>query len=298
MKKLFYRLIIGAIFALPLMVTTYAIGLASPQSQETPTDPDCASCHTAFVEAWGESLHGHATTDPIFNQTWIDQGQPPECLVCHTTGYDPETGTYNAEGITCEACHSPYTTEHPLAPMPMDRSATLCGDCHNETYFEWQVSQHREEGVDCVACHDPHKTGLKMESEQMLCSSCHRSRASNYAHTAHSKQGMSCTDCHLSQINPSPIEGHSKQDHSFFVSLETCNNCHVYQMHDPETVHLDNPTPVPMETISSVQTETVHSEPVPVSPIGFTAMSGLIGVAFGVIIAPWLEKWQSSRKTK
>ncbi len=298
MKKFFKRLLVGLIFAIPLMIVTYAIGLASDQVQDVPTDPDCASCHAAFVEAWGDSLHGHATTDPVFNDSWTEQGQPPECLECHTTGYDPETGAYQAEGITCEACHSPYTAEHPLAPMPMDRSAELCGKCHSETHFEWQVSQHREEGVDCVACHDPHKTGLKMESEQMLCSSCHRSRASNYAHTAHSKQGLSCTDCHLSQINESPIEGHSKQDHSFFVSLETCNSCHVYQMHDPETVHMDNPTPEPVDTISSVQTETVQSDPVPVSPIGFTAMSGLIGVAFGVVIAPWLEKWQSGKKSK
>jgi len=298
MKKFFKRLLVGLIFAIPLMIVTYAIGLASDQVQDVPTDPDCASCHAAFTEAWGNSLHGHATTDEVFKQSWDEQGQPSECLECHTTGYDPETGTYTAEGITCEACHSPYTAEHPLAPMPMDRSAELCGKCHTETHFEWQVSQHREEGVDCVACHDPHKTGLKMESEQMLCSSCHRSRASNYAHTAHSKQGLSCTDCHLSQINESPIEGHSKQDHSFFVSLETCNSCHVYQMHDPETVHMDNPTPEPVDTISSVQTETIQSDPVPVSPIGFTAMSGLIGVAFGVVIAPWLEKWQSGKKSK
>jgi len=296
MKKFFKRLIVGLIFAVPLMVVTYAIGLASDQAQDVPTDPDCGSCHAAFVEAWGDSLHGHATTDPAFTDSWNDQGQPPECLECHTTGYDPETGTYTAEGITCEACHSPYSAEHPLAPMPMDRSAELCGKCHSETHFEWQVSQHREEGVDCVACHDPHKTGLKMEPEQMLCSSCHRSRASNYAHTAHSKQGLNCTDCHLSQLTESPIEGHSKKDHSFFVSLETCNSCHVYQMHDPETVHMDNPTPEPVDTISSVQTDVVQSDPVPVNPIGFTAMSGLIGVAFGVVIAPWLEKWQSGKK--
>jgi predicted CXXCH cytochrome family protein len=298
MKKIFKRLVIGLIFALPLMVITYAIALASGPAQDVPTDPDCASCHAAFVEAWGNSLHGHATTDAAFNESWLEQGQPPECLECHTTGYDPETGTYKAEGITCEACHSPYTAEHPLAPMPMDRSAELCGKCHTETHFEWQVSMHREEGVDCVACHDPHKTGLKMESQQMLCSSCHRSRASNYAHTAHSKQGLSCTDCHLSQITESPIEGHSKQDHSFFVSLETCNTCHSFQMHDPGAVHLDNPTPEPVDTMSSVQTETVQSEPVPVSPIGFTAMSGLIGVAFGIVAAPWLEKWQNGKKSK
>ncbi len=294
MKNLLKRLFYGILFAIPLMLVTYALVLAAPRNQaETPSgEKDCAVCHPAFQEAWEVSRHGIATTDPIFREAWKEQGEPPECLACHVTGYDEETNTWAAEGITCQACHDPIPENHPLEPMAADRSAKLCGDCHPETFFEWQVSAHREKGLDCSGCHDPHATGLKADNPSLLCSSCHRGRASNFTHSAHSQQGLTCIDCHLGTLDQEAREGHSLRDHSFFVSLGTCNSCHVYQMHDPVAVHPENPTPVPPDAMASTETVSVSAEPVPVSPIGFTALSGLIGVALGVIIAPWIERLQ------
>ena len=34
----------------------------------------------------------------------------------------------------------------------------------------------------------------------------------------------------------------------------------------------------------------VASEPAPVSPLGFAGLAGLIGLAAGTVLAPWLEK--------
>ena len=38
----------------------------------------------------------------------------------------------------------------------------------------------------------------------------------------------------------------------------------------------------------------VTPEPEPVSPMGFSALAGLIGLAGGMVLAPWLERWYHS----
>lgn len=296
MSKFFARFLYGLVFAIPLMLVTFFIAQAANRPQQTTPDPslNCKDCHAAFYQTWENGAHGRATTDPAFNQEWEARGKPADCLKCHVTGYDPATNTWSANGITCVACHYPITANHPLAPMSTNSSAKACGECHTETYFEYQVSVHREKGLDCVGCHDPHATGLKTTDAGALCSTCHRSRASNFAHTQHSAQGLTCASCHLTHLDKSGIEGQAKVDHSFFVSLSSCNSCHSYQMHDPIEVHSDNPTPEPADAMASVEKVNVSREPVPVSPIGFSTLSGLIGVAVGIILAPWLDRRRRS----
>jgi len=298
MKRLIIRLFYGALFAVPLMMITFALAQASDRGAGNPprTSEDCAACHQEFVASWQNSKHGNATTDPTFQLEWEKAGKPGECMECHTTGYNPATGTWEADGITCLACHNPVPANHPAEPMGSDRSAELCGKCHTETFFQWQVSQHRNNKLDCYGCHDPHATSLKAPSPAALCASCHRDRSANYTHTSHSEQGLDCADCHLSDLNGASGQGHGVKDHSFFVSLTTCNNCHVYQMHDPVTVHMDEPTPEPVDGIAAITEVPVSHNPVPVSPMGFTALSGLIGVALGVIIAPWIERLQRQKR--
>lgn len=297
MKNILIRLFYGLLFAIPLMLITYAFAQAANKPQAGPANTlDCNQCHQAFVEAWEGGGHGNATNDPAFQLSWEEKGKPEECLECHVTGYDPETETWQADGITCVACHSPVTASHPLAPMSANRSSKLCGDCHTETYFQWQVSAHRDKGLDCAGCHDPHATGLKKADAGTLCSNCHRGRASNFAHTQHSMEGLSCASCHLTRIAANGAEAHAEVDHSFFVSLSACNSCHSYQMHDPVSVHEDQPMPAPEQSMASVESVTVTREPVPVSPIGFTTLSGLVGVAIGIILAPWVERMRRNGK--
>ncbi len=301
MKRWLLRSLIGVAFALPLMLLTAAAATAQPAAAPLPADDlTCRGCHQDTYAAWAGGFHGKAAESEAYLAEWKSRGEPNECLSCHTTGYDPMTDTYLAEGVTCQACHSPIPVDHPNEPMPSDRSGRLCGTCHTETLFEWQVSKHREVNLACASCHDPHATALKAPGQSTdssaLCASCHRERASNFAHSAHSEVGLTCADCHLGPTESETGEGHATRDHSFNVRLTTCNACHAYQMHDPVQVHPDRPTPTPAPASAGaapagMDTLLTSAEPAPVSPIGFAALSGLVGMATGMILAPWLERF-------
>ncbi len=293
-KRILFRALIAIMFAIPFGLVAVAGVQASANPQEAPTDKDCQECHPAVVAVWETSHHGQAMSEPDFANAWNERGQPQECLPCHTTGYDANTGEWAADGIVCEACHSPLATNHPDQPMPTDRSVNLCGTCHQETVFEWQVSHHRSADLTCVDCHGQHSTTLKGEDAQALCANCHSDRASGFAHSAHSLEGLMCADCHLSSTDGEAGQGHAAVDHSFHVKLSTCNECHEYDMHEPIDVHANNPeqpSDPQLDAMASAANLGVSVDPDPISPIYYALISALVGMAFGLLVAPWIERW-------
>ncbi len=291
MMRWLRRSFLGVVLALPFALVGFALVQTPAQAQSGNEEVDCIVCHPAFQQAWVDGAHGQASTDPIFLEAWRAGGEDKTCMNCHTTGYDPKTGMWEEDGVGCKSCHDPEGVDHPTEPMPADRSAAFCGKCHTETYFEWQVSGHRSEELNCIGCHDPHATGLKAFSASVLCSKCHRTRASSFGHSEHAAEGLTCADCHLGPTLTEAGEGHAVRDHSFGVKLSTCNECHAYQMHDPVEVHPEPFTAPEPEPVAAVETVTLRADPSPISPVGFAMLSGIVGMASGMILAPWLERW-------
>lgn len=304
------RLLIALMFA--LLAAGITLVVASAQEGTThplQTTSDCVVCHTEYQMTWQNGAHGQAGSDPIFLEEWTKQGKPGACLVCHTTGYDPATATYEAEGVTCEACHGPAPADHPKTPMPVDRTTDLCGRCHSDTRFGWQdwkVSTHYQRGMDCTTCHDPHsaslkkvvgpRVGEKTDEVSELCINCHKEYSMDFSYTSHHQKGISCVDCHVKHLESTERTAHTVPDHSFNASLASCNTCHADQMHSPtEAVNAEGTTaPASAEIPSEVKLASVTPEPEPVSPMGFSALAGLVGLAGGMVLAPWLERWYQS----
>lgn len=303
------RFPIAIIFALLFAGVTLMVVQAEtkPGPAAQATTGNCAVCHEKFMESWKSGPHGTAMIDPVFNQAWTSQGKPGACLVCHTTGYDPVNGTWTAEGISCEACHNPIPANHPIDPMPVEKSTDLCGTCHSDTRFgwrEWKVSAHYQRNMTCSVCHDPHSAKLKTmpntrsqntsESASELCINCHREYAMNFSYSSHHKQGVSCVDCHLRHLELDNREAHTAPDHSFNANLSTCNICHQDQMHGASDESVVGTVMASQATAPMVEDDLllalVTPEPKPVSPIGFAGLAALIGLAVGMILSPWLER--------
>ena len=268
------RLLLALIFA--LLAAGLTLIIASAQGQALPAAPaaqansDCAACHTESQAVWQTGAHGEA------------------------------------EVVTCEACHGSVLPDHPKNPMPIDRSPDLCIRCHSDARFgvqDWKSSKHYELGMGCVTCHEPHSATLKKaagprtaqptsDDISQLCINCHKEHSMTFSYTSHHQKGVSCVDCHVKNLgaDPSAVTG---PNHSFKASLDSCNTCHAQQMHN--TAEAKTPegisAPVAIEPTAEVAATPVTPEPEPVSPMGFSALAGMIGLAGGMVLAPWLERW-------
>ncbi|MCA9108003.1 MAG: hypothetical protein KDA83_21525, partial [Planctomycetales bacterium] len=96
----------------------------------------CGDCHSTAFEIWEEGVdgqggpHAHATRSLVEpnERTWVKRHFDPECLSCHTTGWNPqqyfpyEGGYVDLEksqalfGNGCENCHGPGSA-HVAAEM-------------------------------------------------------------------------------------------------------------------------------------------------------------------------------------
>jgi predicted CXXCH cytochrome family protein len=263
------------------------------------------ACHTEFATAWESGPHGQATTDPIFVADWTKQGKPGACLVCHATNYDPASGTWQRDGVSCEACHGTMKADHPKSAMPVDSSPELCARCHSNSQFgwqQWQGSAHYQRGMNCTTCHDPHGASLKITKSMdgtakytdasQLCVTCHKDVSMDFPYSVHQKQGVTCINCHVTHTETSPTDAHTAPDHSFKANLDSCNTCHAAQMHSAaQGSQGTTPVSIPAANVQQVQQAGLSPAPTPVSPIGYAGLAALVGLAAGMVMAPWLEKW-------
>lgn len=235
------------------------------------------------------------------------QTSPSECASCHTESQTTlQNGAHGqSEVVGCESCHNSGPADHPKNPMPVDRSADLCIRCHINNNFgleDWKASTHNQLGMDCANCHDPHSTTLKKAAAardtqpaadeiSQLCINCHKEHSLTFSYTSHHQRGVSCIDCHLNRLGDAGAN--TVPNHSFQASLESCNTCHAEQMHKATEAKAPEGMAVPVAEEPAVQAPAgpVTPEPEPVSPVGFSAMAGMIGLAGGMVLAPWLERW-------
>ncbi|MDD2695952.1 MAG: cytochrome c3 family protein [Anaerolineales bacterium] len=193
----------------------------------------CGNCHKDIHANWQTTRHALAFSSPIFQQDWTKLGSRTTCLACHTTGYDPNTGNYVEEGVTCESCHGAFQPDHPEQPMPVKPNADLCATCHKTSTDEWRASPHVKAGIQCQACHDPHSQTPKAESVTALCTNCHKDMGEGFTHGTHASAGLECSNCHMytGPRSGNPIEGLVPTGHTFTVGSEACIGCHQDTVH-------------------------------------------------------------------
>jgi hypothetical protein len=71
-----------------------------------------------------------------------------------------------------------------------------------------------------------------------------------------------------------------------------------YPMPGAMTTSADLAASEPEPVVSMASAVPLQTEPDPVSPFGFAVLASLVGMGFGMVIAPWLEKWNRRVKEK
>lgn len=280
-----------------LLITAVVVRAQEPQQEPAPNNAEsCQECHSDTHADWLESMHGQATNNRVFLMEWKKEGSPEECMTCHTTGFNPATGEWNADGITCDSCHGPAPANHPEEIMPTAGEAADCGTCHVDTHIQWQTSGHGQNDLTCINCHNPHTTDIKAADSQALCRTCHNQESHFYEMTAHAGEGLLCIDCHLRVSDASIGEGHGKRIHTFGVDLRSCTQCHGTEMHYPvQDAMLPHEEEAAAVTPTAVITATeqppvsgISDDPQPASGTDYI-LAVTVGLALGIIVAPGLD---------
>jgi predicted CXXCH cytochrome family protein len=240
-------LLVGLLAGLALLSTSGPVHAAPLAQDPTPTTPvtqevtstlttsgaACRECHLDVADMWSHSPHAHAYDDPTFQEWWEGQGKPGDCLSCHTTGYQATSGTFTAEGVSCEGCHGEVQADHPPAVVTTKADTEYCGGCHTTTHSEWRLTGHAAADVGCMDCHDPHSQKALFEVADDMCLNCHEDDMGPYLEDTHIQQGIGCVDCHALVIPPEvpPDDGIVPTGHAFTISPATCVACHTDALH-------------------------------------------------------------------
>jgi predicted CXXCH cytochrome family protein len=307
------------LFALALTALLTCLTWINVRAQDgTPplagTASDCKECHPDVYDAWRLGAHSEIQTNHILGQSTncmachkefpvtasksttgsdfpVLQGQPA-CMTCHTTGYDSGTGKWKADGVTCEACHSPMPADHPAKLAPIHNETDMCKTCHTSDRFgweSWQTSAHYQSDMVCSVCHNPHTTSLILMSGEKdassLCQNCHKNESQNAQHSAHAKTGITCVDCHLGEPT-GPDDFHKIPDHDFKPNLQTCMKCHSAEMHAGKIVIITaTSSPTDKPTLSVTLSANEASQPILPKPFHLAGMTALIGMVGGIVLA-------------
>ncbi len=154
-----------------------------------------------------------------------------DCAGCHTTGYKPAghqdgregiVGTWEEDGIGCEACHGPGSTHIKDPPGKLKSSKRLveaCTKCHQHGGIDYRplndlgLVRHQEQlnelidglhkGLTCINCHNPHRRAVHTKYN---CTICHSSHYGYFKDSTHGKAGIKCFECHMPKVSSPMIE--------------------------------------------------------------------------------------------
>lgn len=160
----------------------------------------------------------------VSGRRWVDHLSGEriryDCGRCHTTGYLPGgrqrgiegiVGTWQFEGVQCEACHGPGG-KHARTKLKDDIviNTGVCVNCHGTEPLdeiplrgvflaEYTEANHLLKspmgGFSCTVCHDPHVSSSA--SIRQSCESCHQEAALEYKGSYMELRGVKCIECHM-----------------------------------------------------------------------------------------------------
>ncbi len=208
--------------------TQYATYAASIHSKKYVKGPDnaeaCETCHgpgAKHVEQGG----GRGVSIFAFNKNVDPKAKAARCLACHEETKHLafwNTGVHQAEGVSCDNCHSPHL---PTKNFLKGDKSEICFKCHRDIFTMVNKQSHhpiKEGKVACVDCHNPHgNTNNKMinaDSVNDLCYKCHPEKRGPFMQE-HPPVEENCLNCH----NP-----HGSNHNRLLTQRvpELCQDCH------------------------------------------------------------------------
>lgn len=223
-----------ALAAVMVMFSGMQPAAASAPAQEAEVEAtpaptkSCGECHPDKLNEWSQSPHAHAFDNPTFQEGWQNMETAGDCLLCHQAAYDAESNSYQAVGVSCEACHGTGSASHPPEGMAARSDEEYCGTCHPTTLGEARLSGHSTENeVSCVNCHNPHSQQVLVENPDDLCKDCHQEDLDMMTAAlsqVHLQEDITCSDCHTLDVPHTFLFNFQHEDTTSFFRGFDCSS--------------------------------------------------------------------------
>jgi len=191
----------------------------------------CIDCH-------GEDAFPHNQPEPVSGRLYtLDKVEL--CTQCHVTqGEELSQGLHamaiadgNIGAAVCTDCHGAHHIQS--AENHPELVAGVCGDCHETTLDEWQMSPHADIGPQgCAACHSYHAQTLRVGTTSTeLCLNCHADMEPVFIHETHinDRSEVACADCHMytEDVDTQLVAFDMRSTgHTMELDARPCTTCH------------------------------------------------------------------------
>ena len=133
-----------------------------PTGREFAGSEKCGECHTTAFDIWKATPHAHAT-DSIVQppERSLPRHFDPECLSCHTTGWNPQKYFYYKTGFEslettphmvangCENCHGPGKNHADAESGDIEATKAMLIKLREEMQLPLEKARDK-----CLECHD------------------------------------------------------------------------------------------------------------------------------------------------
>lgn len=265
----------------------------------------CLDCH-------GQDAFPHVGPPPADGRQYTLE-MVSLCTGCHTTqAEDLQHGLHaqaiangNLEAAVCTDCHGAHHIQS--AENFPDLVAGVCGDCHEQTLAEWQISAHADIGpLGCASCHDYHAQTLRVgETSTELCMNCHEDNMPElHVHDAHltGESPVDCVSCHMYREDLTEEEAQfvsildaPSTGHSMLLDTTPCTTCHAELSESGEwaqiiseryNVETGEQVDAGAEGVEAAAIEEAHTEEDDDSIVNTSSLQGLlVGLGLGVTFA-------------
>jgi len=124
-----------------------ATALPTTGAQRYVGSATCGKCHSEILTTWQQTAHARA----FARLEKVNRLHDPDCLSCHTTGYDRPGGyvdrslTPGLDHVGCESCHGPGAG-HVADPTVRLKKVTdnVCLSCHTPETSDFDPERYRK----------------------------------------------------------------------------------------------------------------------------------------------------------
>jgi len=181
----------------------------------------CRECHGKMNDEWTKSSHSRSASSVAYKTARAQAAKPKKCDRCHVPlrGHVPAGTRAEAEGITCDVCHTiksvrvgPFASSFTMRVTDAVKYGAYC-DAKDHYFHRMACAKSQTDGTLCAACHQ-----LSIKTQSGIDLPVYTTYE-DWKKGPANEDGMACQHCHMPSVRGEAAVGAGERpqvrDHGF-----------------------------------------------------------------------------------